>query len=203
MKKTILASCLLIVVALLVSTQWGTKAVNAPPQDTLATPDTTLAVALSVEDMVNQSDVIAIGSCTETKSVWVDQSLVTLATVSVTENLKGNETSNITVALPGGVDANRKFPVAMTYPGAPRITPGEDVFLFLTSSDDVVAGSYTVAGFSQGKFSIVTDEDGEPMVSRDLTKTSLQGNNGVRRGQSNMTPLSSLKAEVRGYLKNQ
>jgi hypothetical protein len=199
MKKILLLSCLVIVIAVLVSARWGTKAVNAPPSDTLSTPDTTLAVALSLEDMVNQSDVIAIGSCTETKSVWVDRSLVTLATISVAENLKGTETSTLTVALPGGVDANRKIPVAMTYPGAPQIRPGEDVFLFLTSSGEV-AGSYTVAGFSQGKFSIVTDENGERMVSRDLTKTSLQGNNGVRRGQSNMTPLSRMKDEVRGYL---
>lgn len=204
MKKiTLLASCLLIVIALLVSTRWGTKAVDAPAEDTLGTPDTTLAVALSLEDMVNQSDVIAIGSCLDTKSVWVDGSLVTLATVSITESLKGSETANITVALPGGIDTNREVPVAMTYAGAPRLTPGEDVFLFLTASSDVVAGSYTVAGFSQGKFSIVTDEDGEQMVSRDLTKTSLQGNNGVRRGSANMTPLASMKAAVRGHLKNE
>jgi hypothetical protein len=202
MKKIILASCLLIVVALLISARWGTKAVNAPPDDTLATPDTTLAVALSLEDMVNQSDVIAIGNCTDARSVWVDQTLVTLATVSLSESLKGNETSSLTVALPGGIDANRQYPIAMTYPGAPRITPGEDVFLFLTSTSDF-AGAYTVAGFSQGKFSIVTDENGEQMVSRDLTKTSLQGNNGVRRGQSDMTPLSSLKDKVRGYLKQE
>jgi hypothetical protein len=162
-----------------------------------------LAVALSVEDMVNQSDVIAIGSCVETKSVWVDRSLVTLATVSVSESLKGNETSTITVALPGGVDANRTIPIAMTYPGAPQIQPGENVFLFLTASTDVVPGSYTVAGFSQGKFSIITDEDGIQVVSRDLTKTALKDNNGVRRGSNNMIPLENLKNQVRGYLKNQ
>jgi hypothetical protein len=202
MKKFILVSCLLIVAALFVSTRWSTNAVNAPPDDVLPTPDTSLAVALSVEDMVNQSDVIAIGDCVETRSVWVDRSLVTLATVSVTESLKGTETSSITVALPGGIDTNRKIPVAMTYPGAPRMQPGENVFLFLTPSDEV-AGSYTVAGFSQGKFSIVTDEDGEQVVSRDLTKTSLQGNNGVRRGANRNIPLATLKAEVKGYLKNQ
>jgi len=189
-----------IVIALLVSARWATNAVNAPPQDTVSTPDTSLAVALSVEDMVNQSDVIAIGSCVETKSVWVDQSLVTLATVSVAETLKGGEASTLTVALPGGVDANRKIPIAMTYPGAPQMQPGENVFLFLTAESDV-AGSYTVAGFSQGKFSIVTDEDGQQLVSRDLRKTSLQGNNGVRRGQTSLTPLANLKAEVKGYLK--
>jgi len=202
MKKSTLAICLLIVITAFVSARWATHAVSAPPQDVLSTPDTTLAVALSLEDMANQSDVIAIGSCVDTKSVWVDRALVTLATVSITESLKGGETSTLTVALPGGVDANRKIPIAMTYPGAPQIRPGEDVFLFLTS-DGEVAGSYTVAGFSQGKFSIVTDENGERLVSRDLTKTSLQGNNGVRRGQNDLVPLSTLKTQVKGYLKNE
>ena len=202
MKKITLASCLLIIIALLVSARWGTKADDAPPDETLGTPDTTLAVALSLEDMVNQSDVIAIGNCVSTQSVWVDRSLVTLATVSVSETLKGAGSETLTVVLPGGVDANRKVPVAMTYAGAPRITPGEDVFLFLTADTDLGTG-YNVAGFSQGKFSIVNDETGEPVVSRDLTQMSLQGNNGVRRGQANATPLSSFKAYVRGYLKNE
>jgi len=202
MKKSTLAICLLIVITAFVSARWATHAVSAPPQDVLSTPDTTLAVALSLQDMANQSDVIAIGSCVDTKSVWVDRALVTLATVSITESLKGGETSTLTVALPGGVDANRKIPIAMTYPGAPQIRPGEDVFLFLTS-DGEVAGSYTVAGFSQGKFSIVTDENGERLVSRDLTKTSLKGNNGVRRGQNDLVPLSTLKTQVKGYLKNE
>ena len=50
MKKIMFASCLLIAIALLLSARWGTKAVNAPPDGTLGTPDTTLAVALSLED---------------------------------------------------------------------------------------------------------------------------------------------------------
>src|SRR5688500_13859737 len=140
MKKLTLASCLLIVIALLVSTQWGTKAVDAPPEDTLGTPDTTLAVALSLEDMVGQSDVIAIGNVVNTQSVWTEGTLVTLATVSVSETLKGAGSENLTVVLPGGVDANRKFPVAVSYPGAPRLTPGEDVFLFLTADIDFGSG---------------------------------------------------------------
>ena len=201
MKKITLASCLLIAIALLFSARWGTKAVSAPPDDTLGTPDTTLAVALSLEDMVNQSDVIAIGNCVDTHGVWVDRSLVTMATVSVNETLKGPESGELTVILPGGVDTNRKFPVAMSYPGAPRLTPGENVFLFLTNDTDL--GGYTVAGFSQGKFSIVSDEDGQPVVSRDLTRMALQGNNGVHRGESNATPLSSFKEQVKGYLKKE
>ena len=203
MKKAALAISL-IVFALLVSARWATKAVNAPPEEDViqTSVDTSLATSLSIKDMVNQSDLIAIGSCVDTKSVWVDRTLVTLATISIGETLKGAELGTITVALPGGVDANRKFPVAMTYPGAPRIAPGEDVFLFLTANSDV-AGSYTVAGFSQGKFSIVKDEDGEQVVTRDLTKTMLKDNNGVRRGSANTTPLASLKAEVKKQLQQQ
>jgi hypothetical protein len=199
MKRIFLASCSLIVVALLISARWGTSADEAPPQDNLATPDTTLAVALSLEDMVSQSDVIAIGNCVETKSVWVDGTLVTLATVAVGETLKGTGAETLTIVLPGGADANRKIPVAVSYPGAPRLTPGENAFLFLTSDPDF-GGGYTVAGFAQGKFSIVNDEDGQPVVSRDLTKMSLQGNNGVRRGAANVTPLATFKDKVNGYL---
>lgn len=199
MKKILLVSCLLIVIALLVSTRWGTKATDAPAQDTLGTPDTTLATVLSLSDMVNQSDVIAIGNCVETTSVWVDRSLVTLATISVSESLKGSGPSTVTVELPGGVDANRKIPIAMTYPGAPSVTPGENVFLFLTATGQV-GGSYNVTGFSQGKFSIVTDEDGEQLVSRNLSKTALKSNNGVRRGGADLMPLANLKQQVQGYL---
>ena len=200
MKKIALASCVLIVVALLISVRWGTKADDAPPSDTLGTPDTTLAVALSLEDMVDQSDVIAIGSCQETKSAWVDGTLVTLATVSVSETLKGGaESGSLTVVLPGGIDANRQVPVAVSYPGAPRMTPGEDVFLFLNSDVDYGLG-YNVAGFAQGKFSIVNDEDGEPVVSRDLTRMTLKGDNGLRRGNANATPLASFKDRVKAHL---
>lgn len=199
MKNKTLAISILILIALVVSARWASTAQDAPAANSLQATDTTLAVALSLEDMVNQSDVIAIGNVLDTKSVWIDRSLVTLATVAVSESLKGAPGETLTVVLPGGVDVNRKVPVAMTYPGAPRLTPGENAFLFLNSDSEV--GGYNIAGFAQGKFSIVNDEDGEPMVSRDLRQVSLQGNNGVRRGQSNMTPLKSMKEQVKGYLK--
>ena len=199
MKKLTLAISLVIGIALIVSMRWSTTATDAPPADLLPTADTTLAVALSVGDMVSQADVIDIGKAVETRSMWVDQSLVTLVTVNVSESLKGEPGQSLTVVVPGGVDANRKIPVAMTYPGAPRLTPGEDVFLFL-NADSEVGGGYNITGFSQGKFSIVEGDDGEPMVSRDLTKVSLKDNDGTRRGKANMTPLASLKSQVKGHL---
>ena len=201
MKNIALTICLIFVV-LLMSARWSSKALNAPPiRDVIQTPaDTSLANGLSISDMTDRSDLIAIGSCVDTKSVWVDRTLMTLATISVGETLKGSELGTIAVALPGGIDANRRFPVEMSYPGAPRITPGEDVFLFLNANGEV-GGSYTLTGFSQGKFSIVKDEDGETFVTRDLTKTMLKDNNGVRRGSADMTSLSSLKAQVKARLR--
>jgi hypothetical protein len=204
MKKIVIALPLLLVGALLLSTLWGTptKAIKAPDDDTLqAGSDSSLAMALSIKDMAEQSDVIAIGNCVSTQSVWVDRTLVTQATISVAETLKGAESSSLTVVLPGGIDANRQVPIAMTYPGAPQIQPGENVFLFLTADSDL--GGYTVAGFSQGKFSIVTDEDGVQVVTRDLTKTTLKSNNGLHRGSGDATPLSNLKAEVKRHLGQQ
>jgi hypothetical protein len=198
MKKMMLAISLLIGIAVIASMRWSTTATPAPPADQLPA-DTTLAVALSVGDMVSQADVIAIGRATETRSMWVDRSLVTLVTVAVNESLKGAPGDTLTVVVPGGVDANRKVPIAMTYPGAPRLSPGEDVFLFL-NADTEVGGGYAVTGYSQGKFSIVEGDDGQPMVARDLTKVALQDKNGARRGQANMTPLASLKAQVKGHL---
>ena len=199
MKKITLASCVLIVVALVISARWGTKADEAPASNTLGTPDTTLAVALSLEDMVDQSDVIAIGNVEGTRSAWVDGTLVTLASVSVSETLKGPASENLTVVLPGGIDANRQIPVAVSYPGAPQLTPGENAFLFLNSDVDYGLG-YNVAGFAQGKFSIVNDQDGEPVVSRDLTRMTLRGNNGVRRGGANAIPLETFKDSVKARL---
>jgi hypothetical protein len=203
MRKTVFGICLLILVALVVSAYRVTNAVNDPQlTETLDPTESSVADELSVEQMVSQSDLITIGNCVDARSTWVGRNLVTIATISVREALKGDASASVTVVLPGGVDANRKFPIAMTYPGAPRITPGEDVLLFL-ARDDEVADGYTIAGFSQGKFSIVKDEAGKEMISRDLTRVTLKGRTGVRRGTVSMTSLESLKSQVKRQLQRQ
>jgi hypothetical protein len=200
MKKKSVGIYALVIVAAVVAVRLASDTrTTAQSSDMVDPSETSVAIDLTIEQMVDQSDLIAIGNCREARSVWVDRNLVTLATVAVGETLKGDPTSQITVVLPGGADANRRIPVAMTYPGAPRITPGEDVVLFLTH-DDEIGGSYSVAGFSQGKFSIFKDEQGREMVSRDLTNVRLQGKAGLRRGTTNVSPLETLKSRVRSRL---
>jgi hypothetical protein len=160
----------------------------------------TTARRLSNQQLAQDADVIAIGRCLETRSVWEGRTLLTLATVAVAETLKGGPEATLTVALPGGIDANRKVPVAMTYAGAPTMRPGEEVFLFL-NRDEVVTAGLIVAGFAQGKFSIVQDAAGNRAVSRDLTTLKLQMGPGVVAGTQTVTPLEEFRREVLEYLK--
>jgi hypothetical protein len=88
----------------------------------------------------------------------------------------------------------------MSYPGAPQIGSGEKVFLFLDSESDVEGGQ-SVVGFSQGKFSVVTDDAGEQFVSRDrIEKADVKTSNGQPRGTRQLTPMSEFKSKVRAGL---
>ncbi len=202
MKKVILGTCCLFLVALIASGLRTTKAVNLTQEDQIIDASSaSLAADLSVKDMALQSELIVAGRCVESHSAWIENNrvLVTLATVEVDETIKGSAAATITVVLPGGIDSNRRIPVAMTYAGAPTIAPEESVFLFLTG-EEAVAGGYAVMGFAQGKFSVVEDEDGQKLVSRDLTKVRLQRQSGLARGTRQLAPLAEFKQKVNGYL---
>ncbi|MCL4813320.1 MAG: hypothetical protein KJ061_12570 [Vicinamibacteraceae bacterium] len=155
--------------------------------------------ALTTEAMTREADVIAIGQCVAVETVWEDRVLVTKATIEVSESLKGGASGRIVVSLPGGIDTNRKHPIAMTYPGAPIMQPGERVFVFLDRGD-TDPSAFTVSGFSQGKFSIVVDPAGEEVVTRDLSQITLVGGPGPTRGAKDRKRLADFRREVRTIL---
>lgn len=157
----------------------------------------TTARRLSNEDLATQADLIVIGKSVDSRSEWMDRTLVTVVTISVSETLKGTTGATLTVVLPGGVDARRAVPIAMTYAGAPAVGPDEEVVLFLDYDAQV---GYTVMGFSQGKFSITEDPQGQKVVARDLTKLNLETAAGVKRGTTTVTPLSDFKREIKRHL---
>ena len=80
----------------------------------------TTAVERTEADLIQESALIVTGHCTHQQSQWAGNTLVTLATIQVSEVLKGERVSTVTVTLPGGVDANRRIPVAMSLPLARR-----------------------------------------------------------------------------------
>lgn len=130
-----------------------------------STAQATTLVRLSTEQMTARASDIVVGVCTNARSVWVGRTLVTLATVSVSESLKGDAAAEVTVVLPGGVDANRAVPIAVTWPGAPTLAPNDQVMLFLEGAAPLRDGRQIV-GFSQGKFSVVRDAFGRTFASQ-------------------------------------
>jgi hypothetical protein len=160
----------------------------------------TTALRLSNQELAVQADLVVIGNCIDIRTAWIDRMLVTLATIQVSEKLRGSN-DLVTVVLPGGVDANRPVPIMMSYPGAPQIALDEEVFLFLEDETPSLGG-HTVLGFSQGKFSIVPDARGRKVVERNLTNVDLQSGTGVARGTHTLTPLQEFKDEIQRHLAN-
>jgi len=153
-----------------------------------------IGAQLTNRELATQSDLIVVGQAVDTRVFWADagRNLFTLVTVAAAETLKGDASSTVTVALPGGIDANRKIPIAMTFPGAPHIAPDEEVFLFLVHSDDEVAGTFSVTGFAQGKFSIEPGGAGNALRALAVEKV-------VRVGETRV-PLSTFREEIRSYV---
>lgn len=160
----------------------------------------TTAVERTETDLIQEAELIVVGRVEGQESRWIDRDLVTLVTVSVSETLKGTPGAQVTVVVPGGVDANRPVPVAMTYPAAPELLGQENVLLFLTS-EGRLAGGYSIVGFSQGKYSVVETAGGEKVATQNLGELNLQGRNGqVTRGSSKAIPLKQLRVKVKETL---
>lgn len=160
----------------------------------------TTAVERTDTDLIQEASIIVTGHCTHLQSQWLDRTLVTIATISVSEVLKGQAGSEVTVVLPGGIDTHRKFPIAMSYPAAPEIAQQENVLLFLTPEDRVPQG-YAIVGFSQGKLTVADNGLGQQVASQNLSALNLQGRSGaVHRGRSRTLPLPQLRQMIRQTL---
>ncbi|HVR99503.1 MAG TPA: hypothetical protein VMW27_22965, partial [Thermoanaerobaculia bacterium] len=150
------------------------------------------------DEMANEAEVIVTGRCVNLQSTWVENNLVTLATIQVSEVLKGQAGPQVTVVLPGGADSNRPVPVAMTYPAAPELQLQENAVLFLVP-DGQVAQGFAIVGWSQGKYSL-SPSDGKMMASQNLGDLNLQGRSGLRRGDSKAVPYEQLRQQIQKAL---
>jgi hypothetical protein len=199
MKKKLYALSGVFLIALVIAGLWATKAVSLNDvQQTIDPAATSSATGLSMEQMTEDSALIVMGKCVGTRSEWVDRRLVTRATVSVTETIKGAAAGTVDVEMPGGIGNKGKFKLAMTYAGAPRMSPDEEVFLFLTQGEG--SDVYSVTGFAQGKFSIAQTDTGEKVVTSDMTKAPVQKGPGLTRGNLQAVSLSEFKERVKSYL---
>ena len=198
MKKSLIAG------AFIVAAAGATWMWTAQASESSAQAEETVRLSrdeITLNALTDQADVIVTGRVTALRSEWVQDNrvLVTLASIQVDDTLKGGVTDTLTVALPGGVDANRRFPVAMTYPDAARVEMNEEVVLFL-SNDDLAPGAYAVTGSQRGKLSIVEGEDGSRLVSSDNIGAKVKADTRATRGNRSFVPEATFKQKVRGYV---
>lgn len=156
----------------------------------------TTAVEMTENDLIQQASDIVVGKCIAVQSQWIGRDLVTLASIEVSESLKGSGSPLITVVIPGGIDANRPVPIIMSFPAAPEIRNQETVLLFLTP-EDRVANGYGILGFSQGKFSVAENPQGQKVASQNLSQLNLQGRKGNRLGEAHAIVLEDLRLRIK------
>lgn len=159
---------------------------------------------LDEDRLIDGSAVIVTGTCDALRNEWIAGTLFTVAAVDVEHVLKGGQAERVEVLIPGGVDTEREVPIAVNYPGAPTIHPGERVLLFLRpvapetalAAKSAAGGAFTVTGFSQGKFSVVEGAGGEPVVLRDLAGVSLLDGARARAGGRRTVSLGDLHERI-------
>ncbi len=160
----------------------------------------TTVVEMTPDELALASAQIVTGHCVELHSSWVGPTMVTLATYSVDETLKGDVLPTVVVALPGGVDNQRPVPVQVVYPGAPTAAIGERSLLFLSHFSEL-PGAFMVTGFAQGKYSVLTGPDGSIYAER--RAMSLKLVDGLGQPQSpraTSTPLAQFKDRIAALL---
>jgi len=201
MKKKLYALSGVFMIVLVLAGLWATKATDLFDVQQVEPAATSLVSGMMpMKQMAEEASAIVIGRCAGTQSQWVERNLVTDATITDLEWLKGDQGGTLIVRIPGGIGNIGKFQLAQTIAGAPQISPDEKVLLFLTRPDDG-ASNYSVMGFSQGKFSVNQTNTGEEVVMRDMTKAPVQKGPGAIRGNLQVFPLAEFKALVMSYLK--
>ena len=113
-------------------------------------------VAMSADELIEQSAAIVQGRVIRTNARWNDQGnmVVTDATVVVTDPIVGDPGAELIVQLPGGQVGD----FLVEAHGFPQLSRGQEVILFL--SQDPTTGTSRIVGHSQGHFEVVERLDG-------------------------------------------
>jgi hypothetical protein len=123
---------------------------------------------LSLKEITDFSEVIAVGEVVTKEAKWVDRHIETTYKIKAAEYWKGNLGDNFEFTQMGG-DLYKPLPVSMRAEGSPRFYEGEKVVLFLqkakkpsfkrqqTKDKSKLWNSYKVVGWVQGKYTILED----------------------------------------------
>lgn len=162
----------------------------------------TLTPQFSLEDLTQAADAIVIATATHTKSVRVDGELVTRVTLEVEMALTGYTPGSIHVVVPGGIDLDRRIPIASVVPGQPRILRGERSLLFLRRLEPG-SSDFGLVGDAQGRFVLLPNAAENSVAVRDLSAVHLVTEEGPTRGRTTAVPEELLVEHLRTLLATQ
>lgn len=150
---------------------------------------------LSLTDMIQKSTMIVRGTLQPgSSSAYRGPLIYTHYQVSVTAMYKGTLVPSVDVAVPGGVFNGVQQPAA----GAPVLAPGQDYVLFLWTSK---SGLTQVIGLSQGLFNVITNAQGQAIVSRSAATAPMLNASGQPVVDSNLQmPLAQLVSKIHSVL---
>lgn len=111
----------------------------------------------SLDDLVAHADTIIVGRCEKTENIWLDRKIYTIATIRVSQSVKGKASADnsIKVCIPGG-RVDKPIPVKLHVPGAAKVVQGEEMVLFLKARG-IKKQQHRFVGMSQGKIPIKID----------------------------------------------
>ena len=102
---------------------------------------------MSIEQMTEHATAVVRGRVASCASEVRGSVIYTVCRISISERWKGLAGSVVDVYIPGGFARG----LVQSFPGSPRLSPGEDYVLFLWAGK---SGRNQVIGLSQGAFSI-------------------------------------------------
>ena len=138
------------------------------------TAQATLVPALSLEGLVDQSEIIVHGRITNSWPAWdsAHKYIWTHHRVEIVDLLRGRAGSSVTISEPGGsLDG-----VSMSISGAPDYAVGEEAIVFLYRTP---IGYLRSTGYGQGKYTVTaasrvrSNLKGVELLSRDPKGVSL------------------------------
>lgn len=142
----------------------------------------TSVVKMSLRDLAKNSESIVLARVEDSSARYeANKEIYTYITLRVLDPVKGMKAEHgknavpdqmITIRQIGGIVAN----IASVVPGMPKFTKGEEVVVFLSKKDS--AGYPWVMGLQQGKYSVVTDDQGMRHVKNELEDLGLMNSDG-------------------------
>lgn len=142
----------------------------------------TVLIPIEFRELVTVASVIAHGRVTDVHGEWTEgrRTVETLVTIDVSDYLKGDLGSTLTIHVPGG----RLGRYRTVFVGAPQFAVGDEVVLFLRAN--------RIVGLSQGAFRVVPDlQSRQPIVVAPIVMSiSSDVPEAVVRGDSRRKPVA-------------